>query len=363
MTSEKLSLVYQSMIYAAAGEQPFSDIMLRLAELNNAPGAVLFELNRKTGEITNFASPQLEFGEDGYNERLNAINPRMRYSMRHTAGHVTYEGRFTNEATVARHEFYDWLTRSKGLKYFLGVRLADIRDTSVFHSVEFANGADHPERELISQFSNTSKRLANAWRLSKHVTSSGPQWEQQSRTPDHLPWAIFAIMQDGKVSQMNAQAERILAKSNVVTLGPETLEAVHKPDHAKMHGMIRNAFSGSSSTMLLRDAVTHNYFVAQTIPVEQNGISMPGAVSALLYLWNPVELRHGDLNVIMQLWGLSRAEARIASRLAQGETLAEISDALQISRNHLQSFFEKTATSRQTELAILLFGVLELKQG
>lgn len=363
MTSDRLSLAYQAMIDAAAGENTFSNTMLRLAELNDAPGAVLFELNRKTGEITNLASPQLEFGDDGYNEHINAINPRMRYSMRHAAGHVTYEGRFATEDTIARHEFYDWLTREKGLKYFLGVRLADIGDISVFHSVEFQNGADHPDRALISQFTDTSKRLANAWRLSKHIAPSAPQWERQSWTPDHLPWAIFAIQRNGKICQMNAQAERILATKTVITLGTQTLEAAYKPDKAKLHGMIRDALAGSTSAMQLRDAVSQTVFIAQTIPVERNTSAAPEDVCALLYLWNPVELRHGDLHVIMKLWGLSPAEAGIAARLARGETLSDISEALSISRNtsrnHLQNIFDKTKTSRQAELAILMFGVLD----
>ena len=60
----------------------------------------------------------------------------------------------------------------------------------------------------------------------------------------------------------------------------------------------------------------------------------------------------------MQLWGLTAAEARVASLLAGGRSLHEISDLLEIGintvRTHLQRIFMKTDTSRQGDLVRLL---------
>lgn len=58
---------------------------------------------------------------------------------------------------------------------------------------------------------------------------------------------------------------------------------------------------------------------------------------------------------------LTPAEAAIAARLARGERLSQISEALSISRNtvnfHLRHIFQKTATARQSDLMALMHSV------
>lgn len=58
------------------------------------------------------------------------------------------------------------------------------------------------------------------------------------------------------------------------------------------------------------------------------------------------------------LYGLTRAESRVAVALLRGSTPDEIADAFEVSiatiRTHLQRIFTKTATRRQSELIRLL---------
>ncbi|MFB3078283.1 MAG: helix-turn-helix transcriptional regulator [Lysobacterales bacterium] len=60
----------------------------------------------------------------------------------------------------------------------------------------------------------------------------------------------------------------------------------------------------------------------------------------------------------MELFGLTRAEARLAMQLANGATLDEAAEKLHISRNtvksHLSSVFSKTGVTRQTKLIQLI---------
>jgi DNA-binding CsgD family transcriptional regulator len=59
-----------------------------------------------------------------------------------------------------------------------------------------------------------------------------------------------------------------------------------------------------------------------------------------------------------RLFGLTPAEAGLASRLASGESLASAADALgmakETARVHLRAVFTKTDTHRQAELVSLL---------
>lgn len=67
---------------------------------------------------------------------------------------------------------------------------------------------------------------------------------------------------------------------------------------------------------------------------------------------------HLDAGQLAAQFGLTAAESRLAVRLAEGRTIAEAAKMAGISmptaRTHLRNIFAKTATSRQSELALLL---------
>ena len=62
--------------------------------------------------------------------------------------------------------------------------------------------------------------------------------------------------------------------------------------------------------------------------------------------------------MLRALFGLTRAEARVAIAITQGETSRQVAATLGVSvhtvRNQLQSVLEKTGASRQSELVALL---------
>ncbi|MFC3704017.1 response regulator [Devosia honganensis] len=70
--------------------------------------------------------------------------------------------------------------------------------------------------------------------------------------------------------------------------------------------------------------------------------------------------RPADAATSSASFGLTPAETRIASALAQGRTPAQIAAGFNISRTtvtfHLRNIFQKTGTSRQAELVAVLLG-------
>jgi DNA-binding CsgD family transcriptional regulator len=67
---------------------------------------------------------------------------------------------------------------------------------------------------------------------------------------------------------------------------------------------------------------------------------------------------HLDACQLAAQFGLTAAESRLAVKLAEGRTIAEVAKVAGITmataRTHLRNIFAKTATSRQSELALLL---------
>lgn len=83
---------------------------------------------------------------------------------------------------------------------------------------------------------------------------------------------------------------------------------------------------------------------------------------ALLVLIDPEKRNRPPEAVLKSAFGFTTAEARLASRLATGETIETASDALGIAkdtaRNQLKSIFVKTSTHRQAELVAKIASLL-----
>ncbi|MCK1494936.1 helix-turn-helix transcriptional regulator [Bradyrhizobium sp. 180] len=78
----------------------------------------------------------------------------------------------------------------------------------------------------------------------------------------------------------------------------------------------------------------------------------------LLFVIDPTSRRSIPLGRIMEAYGLTRAEARVALAASSGNTIIETARCLRLSPNtiktHLRRVFAKTATGRQAELAGLI---------
>ena len=256
MQPKDLEGLHKKLLRVALGEVSFGKIIDMITHQHNAAGGIIFEMNRKTGRIVNFVSPSLEIGEDAYNDHLNSINPRMRYSLRHAAGHVAFESKFIDQQGMGRHEFYDWLKREQSMQFFLGTRLYDEGDISVFHSIEFPFGQDHPEARAIEEFRRSSRAIGNAWKLAKRVQPNGLDSQTNGWTPDHLPWAIFALDASGAVVQMNSHAAEIIREGQLLYLEDKQLCARDRSTAPKFQNMLSNSLDGHGQDLLLPHVIT-----------------------------------------------------------------------------------------------------------
>ena len=78
----------------------------------------------------------------------------------------------------------------------------------------------------------------------------------------------------------------------------------------------------------------------------------------MLFIGDPDKPMEIDQSRLRQLYGLSRAEARVVALLAQGYKLDATAESLglvyETVRKHLKQVFDKTGCDRQAELVRLL---------
>ena len=99
--------------------------------------------------------------------------------------------------------------------------------------------------------------------------------------------------------------------------------------------------------------------IASIVPVVGAAHDILNLVSAIVTVIDlEIEPVGPSISAMQQAFGLTLSEAKLAQDIAIGKTLPEIATAIGVSketlRSRLKSIFEKTGTSRQAELAMLL---------
>ncbi len=362
MTGNDVTSIQSALLEAAVGDRAFDDVVQTIVDHFGGGGGVIFELNRKTGVIGHWATPDLVIGDSGYDQHINSINPRMHYTLRHAPGSTVYEGRFTNDRGIDGHEFYDWLNRFAGFRYFLGMRLYDEGDTSVFHSIEFGKRHAHPEPEEIERFGSIARSVGNAWRLSKRTHREPDDEAPFPWTLDYLPWAIFALSSDGRCLHSNKAGRRMLDTGYFLTIVDGVLTASDKRSSRQFRDLIATGLSGATSETLLwsDDRIPS---IAQAIPTGNNSMIRSDQPALLVYITDPAIERDRAAALISRLFKLSKAETNLVTALSDGSSLIEAAEKLNITRNtarnQLQSIYGKTGTRRQQELLARILGVID----
>ncbi len=173
---------------------------------------------------------------------------------------------------------------------------------------------------------------------------------------------IAATDATGRVIYMNARFEQLLGPDLTVRDG-RLASADVDADRTLAAALKRATDDGGSLECQLPAVVLPRRegrpLVARIAPVVGRANDLLARESAIVMLTDLDADDVGpELTVLRGVFGLTPAEARLAAQIAAGKSLADIAQVERITREtvrgRLKSVFEKTGTSRQPDLAILL---------
>ena len=177
---------------------------------------------------------------------------------------------------------------------------------------------------------------------------------------------VLLFNAQGRCVDLNVAAQRLLAESPTLRLADGRLTAQDPdlrtnlgtaiaasamPPDGAIAAPLTIGFAGSSARR----------FAAHVMPLANSLRGQAGrsgiAVSAM-FIQEVGALQPLPGEVLVKLYGLTPAETRLLGLLAQGRSLEDTASALGIARTtartHLQRLFDKTNTSRQSELVRLV---------
>jgi DNA-binding CsgD family transcriptional regulator len=183
-----------------------------------------------------------------------------------------------------------------------------------------------------------------------------------SQAMAQLMVGVIVLDEHGEVLECNTMARAIVDMNDGLRINGKQFEATYANDNRKLQRMVRDALApATASKVSLVEAMAASRpsgkvswgLVVQSMESDQwtEGKHRP---SVAVFVRDAEGKAHPPVKLAQQLFQLTPAETSLAIQLANGLSLEEAAEALNIRRNtaraHLRSIFSKTGVRRQTEL-------------
>ena len=283
---------------------------------------------------------------------------------RFRAGAVLPGQRILGLRELVKTEFYTEFLRPQNVLHLVGVVLADDENgltTLVFLRSPEAGPFDRTETSVLRKsVPALQKALQTHFRFRGSLDRS---WTVQGIL-DHLQIGIVTLDGRGRTASMNRRAREILAAREALGLSSGRLKCMHPGDARAFAFCLKKSLRGgkterAAEILSVRRVGAGPPLFLVIFAIRGGGSRLESSQPrALAILMDPRKKEYFSVPILVHLFGLSPAEARLACLLGSGLSLAEIARRLGIrintARTHLKHVFAKTRTSRQGELVHLL---------
>jgi DNA-binding CsgD family transcriptional regulator len=183
---------------------------------------------------------------------------------------------------------------------------------------------------------------------------------------DRLSIGVISVDAAGRVLRLNRVAEDILRENDGLTAAQGRVAAAKAADTAKLRRLIGEAsrtsrgegLTAGGAMELARPSAKRPLAIMVAPFRSEKGRHETHNASVVVFVSDPERKPRPPIQALASAFGLTRREAQLAERLAQGDTIERAAEALGMKRNtarvHLQGLFNKTGVRRRTEFEALL---------
>lgn len=287
-----------------------------------------------------------------------------------------------DDAELKRGEFYKLILEPGNVGQMLGV---DFRSTGQadarLHTSESIDCHFRLCRPADgARFSAEDRALLNMLlphlKLAVHLHAQGDVMETEralyAGAVDRMLVGMVILDETGAIMKTSALASEILKENDGISLVRGVLKANYQQEDRKLQRLMREALASATKwkpAIAEAVAVTRPSgrpklgIIVRTIPLNawSEGKHRP---TVAVMIRDPERKSEASQEIMRNLFDLTPAEASLALLLANGLTLEEASEELNIRKNtaraHLRSIFSKTGVTRQTMLVRLILGSVSM---
>jgi DNA-binding CsgD family transcriptional regulator/PAS domain-containing protein len=306
--------------------------------------------------------------EAAYGAYYGSIDPRRPLTSKVMPGKVVSCTDLVDEATVAKSEFFQDFMLPNDVRWALMVSFPVVEQTYATFGILRAPRAEsfHPAEQALTQ--SLVGHFRRAASLGTKLAKMGGGRDWAAAAWDRASAPMLVVDGHGLVLVANAAARDMIQPSNGIVLRYGRLRATDPTTDDRLAQAVRQALprdgrgQGTSHAIPVPRAMGRP-LAAIVAPLPVDGVAnlVGSRPAALILLSDPDTKPTPRGRHLVEIFGLTPAEARLAIDLASGERVEEISvrRGLKVStvRSQLSSILAKTGTTGQTALLRLLGGV------
>lgn len=247
-----------------------------------------------------------------------------------------------------------------------GMACRVLQDEASFWLVDVQRGQNQPRFDAEDQalFERITVLIRRIGTLQRHVGRLKIHRDMTRHALDVLSVAVMIVDPSLRVVYANAMADEILAAPDAaLSLRAGRLAAADRGEQASLKQLVAGMacpelLSSCRNQLMIGATRDERQGVAISVLPLPSSYGLPNGPSDVLLLAKPLAAQADLATMGQQLFGLTEAEARVASAVALGRSLAEAAEEqgvrISTARTHLARIFQKTGTRQQSQVAALL---------
>lgn len=360
---DQLSATIDKIYAAAADGSRWGEALHAIEDITGSVGAVVGFVPKNEGDqgfnlAGRFTAEQCAT----YTRQFQSICRRTRYMIDHPQLDVVYDSLLISEREMDTDPVYDWFGRHD-LRYFVGAGLPETREYRVVCSLQRSPGQGHVQGPDLDLFKLLKPHLARAVSLADKLGTLRSRNRFSSAILEALPQAVFALDDQATLLFANMKARQLLAYGDGLQISAGQIMVAAHDEQRLLDRAIQGAIEplGGNATCWVRVSRPsgRSPYALFVSPLNVAGDELTAAVAkVVVVIHDPASQRPVCAAMLTSLYGLTEAEARLASALSGGHSLESAAALLRVkpstARAHLKVVFRKVGINRQQDLVRLL---------
>ncbi|MGF6959426.1 hypothetical protein [Paraburkholderia youngii] len=374
-SSRDVAILVAAMYDAALEPGCWPDVLRLIADRTGSPVARLsLECPGRRIEMQTWVGAETSFTQS-YENHFVEVDPVMQAVRATASGTVIVEGAISG-STLERSEFYHQWMRPQGLYSAAMTKFLDEGDDlgvlvcASGLKTERKSGSNTPQ--LLYQL---APHLQRAMRMHLRLGRLGVERDVVTGALDLLRPAIAVVDGSARIKFANRAAELLLASADGVSYDAQGLSTVTVTQTSRLRALIAQAagtapgIAAGGAMVIERPSLRRHYQVlVSPLSVQTPWAAIvPHGPAAVVLIIDPDMEPANVEQRLRSLYGLTSAEARVATAIGSGESLYTVAESLGVlpstARTHLHHVFLKTGTQRQAQLVQLLTQTALFAQG
>jgi DNA-binding CsgD family transcriptional regulator/PAS domain-containing protein len=353
-----------SLYEAATTSERWGPALDRLCPIFGSVAAHYFVWNRVLDRPVASQGSTTYLGQKKALQYYLRIDPRRLLLSHYPVGSTLLCHEHFDEVFVQHNEYFRDYSLPLGRRFLMGANLLQNGPTSSIFAFLRSPQQGPFGSEEYALFERLRPELERVARIHWRYMQAHQDCEFSQNILDGLPSCIVVTDGAACILRVNQAATRMLDDGGVLRAVSGRLVAPTSPQTAVLHQLIRQATAVdeieivNGGCTIIEDRSCSRHVIMITRLNNQSTISGKSASVLALVTLNNLTPHTGSDRPLIDIFGLTPAEAKLADAVASGKRLDAVANErgvrMSTLRTQMRAIYSKTGTNRQAELAHLV---------